>query len=308
MGDAVSGGPVVILAGGTGGAKLARGMLDVVGGDELVVIANTGDDIEIYGSYVSPDPDLVTFWLADRIDERGWGLNGDTFQVMDGLRELGLDVWFNLGDRDLAICLERARRLQRGERPTEAQQAVTAALGVTARVLPMADQPVRTRVLADGTWASLQEFLIRRRGQGDVQDVDFRGRGDARPSPEVLEAIATARAIVIGPSNPVISIGPILSVPGLRDAITASRARTVAVSPIVRGAVVKGPTEAFMRWQGQSLDAAGIAAVYAPLLDGMVADESSSSLPSLEIDTLMDSADSRRQLAENTLSFALGLS
>jgi LPPG:FO 2-phospho-L-lactate transferase len=172
----------------------------------------------------------------------------------------------------------------------------------------MADQPVRTRVLADGTWASLQEFLIRRRGQGDVQDVDFRGRGDARPSPEVLEAIATARAIVIGPSNPVISIGPILSVPGLRDAIMASRARTVAVSPIVRGAVVKGPTEAFMRWQGQSLDAAGIAAVYAPLLDGMVADESSSSLPSLEIATLMDSADSRRQLAENTLSFALGLS
>jgi LPPG:FO 2-phospho-L-lactate transferase len=179
----VSDGPVVILAGGTGGAKLARGMLDVVGAENLVVIANTGDDIEIYGGYVSPDPDLVTFWLADRIDSRGWGLEGDTFQVMDGLRELGIEVWFNLGDRDLAICLERARRLQSGERLTEAQRALAFALGVTARVLPMADQPVRTRVQADQQWWSLQEFLIRRRGQGEIQDVDFRGRGAARPTP-----------------------------------------------------------------------------------------------------------------------------
>jgi LPPG:FO 2-phospho-L-lactate transferase len=296
-----------VLAGGTGGAKLARGMLDVVGPDELVVIANTGDDIEIYGAYVSPDPDLITFWLADRIDERGWGLEGDSFAVMDGLRDLGHDVWFNLGDRDLAICLERARRLRSGERQTEAQQAITTALGVRARVLPMADQPIRTRVLADGSWSSLQEFLIRRRGQGEVQDVDFRGRAGVHPTAEVLAAIETARAIIIGPSNPVISIGPILSVAGLSDAITTSRAPTVAVSPIVHGAVVKGPTEAFMRWRGQSLNAAGIAAGYAPLLDGIVADESSSALPSLEIDTLMDTADRRRRLAENTLSFALGL-
>jgi LPPG:FO 2-phospho-L-lactate transferase len=304
----MSDGPVVILAGGTGGAKLARGMLDVIGADDLVVIANTGDDIEIYGAYVSPDPDLITFWLADRIDERGWGLEGDTFAVMDGLRDLGVDVWFNLGDRDLAICLERARRLRQDERQTDAQRTIAAALGVTARVLPMADQPVRTRVCANGTWSSLQEFLIRQRGQGEIEDVDFRGRADARPTAEVLEAIATARAIVIGPSNPVISIGPILSVPGLADAITASAAPVVAVSPIVQGGVIKGPTESFMRWRSQSIDAAGIAGLYGSLLDGIVADDPSAPGPSLRVDTLMDTADRRRQLAESTLSFALGLS
>ncbi len=134
-------GPVVVLAGGTGGAKLARGMLDVVGPDQLVVIANTGDDVEIYGAYVSPDPDLVTFWLADRIDERGWGLANDTFAVMDGLRELGVEVWFNLGDRDLAVGIERARALDEGARLTDAQAAITSALQVRARVLPMTDQP-----------------------------------------------------------------------------------------------------------------------------------------------------------------------
>jgi LPPG:FO 2-phospho-L-lactate transferase len=152
--------PVVVLAGGTGGAKLARGMLDVVGPDELVVIANTGDDIEIYGAYVSPDPDLITFWLSDRIDERGWGLADDTFAVMDGLRDLGVQVWFNLGDRDLAIGLERARSLQGGARLTDAHAAITESLGVRARVLPMSDQPVRTRVLAIDRWWRLQEVLI----------------------------------------------------------------------------------------------------------------------------------------------------
>ncbi|MEO6859664.1 MAG: 2-phospho-L-lactate transferase CofD family protein [Solirubrobacteraceae bacterium] len=298
--------PVVILAGGTGGAKLARGMLDVVG-EDLVVIANTGDDIELYGAYVSPDPDLITFWLADRIDARGWGLRDDTFQVMDGLRELGVDVWFNLGDKDLAIGLERARRLDEGETLTEAQQAISDALKVPARILPMADQPVRTRVLAGERWWPLQEFLIRQCGQGEVRDVDFRGRGAARPTPGVLEAVETARAIIIGPSNPAISIGPILTVPGMAEAIQASRAPTVAVSPIVNGAILKGPTEAFMRWRGQPLDAAGVAAMYAPLLDGIVATEPAPELPTLETDTLMDTPDRRRRLAERALSFALDL-
>ena len=174
--------PVVILAGGTGGAKLARGMLDVVG-EQLVVIANTGDDVEIYGAHVSPDPDLVTFWLADRIDERGWGLERDSFHAMDQLRELGVDVWFNLGDRDLAICLERARMLREGERQTAAQARLAAALGIAATVLPMSDQPVRTAVLAAGRWWPLQEFMIRHRGAGPVHDVAFRhaGRPGRRP-------------------------------------------------------------------------------------------------------------------------------
>jgi LPPG:FO 2-phospho-L-lactate transferase len=300
-------GPVVVLAGGTGGAKLARGMLEVVGPDELVVIANTGDDIEIYGAYVSPDPDLVTFWLADRIDDRGWGLEGDTFAVMDGLRELGAEAWFNLGDRDLAIGLERARALERGARLTDAHAAIAASLGVKARVLPMSDQPVRTRVLANDRWWTLQEFLIKVRGAGPVGGVDFRGAGAARPTPEVLAAIADARAIVIGPSNPVISIGPILAVEGIPAALREGPAPVVAVSPLVRGAVVKGPTEPFMAWAGQPLTSAGIAAFYETMIDGLVADERTDALPVLETDVLMEGAAGRARLAQETLGFAQAL-
>ena len=164
---------VVLLAGGTGGAKLARGLLDET--DDLVVIANTADDVEIYGAHVSPDPDLITFWLADRIDERGWGLAGDTFHVMDGLRELGDDVWFNLGDRDLALCVRRARRLAEGARLTHAIDEAREALGVKANVLPMCDEPVRTHVKARGTWHPFQDFMIRERAAGPVEDVELRG-------------------------------------------------------------------------------------------------------------------------------------
>ena len=205
---------VVVLAGGTGGAKLARGMLDEVG-EELVVVANTGDDVEVHGAHVSPDPDLVTFWLADRIDARGWGLEGDTFAVMDALRALGDDVWFNLGDRDLALGLRRARRLAEGASLTEVCAETCAAYGVAARVLPMSDAPVRTRVLAEGRWWPFQEFMIVRGGAGPVQGVEFDGAVEASATPAVLEAIAGARAVVVGPSNPIISIGPILAVPGL---------------------------------------------------------------------------------------------
>jgi LPPG:FO 2-phospho-L-lactate transferase len=279
----------------------------VVGPDELVVIANTGDDVEIYGAYVSPDPDLITFWLADRIDARGWGLADDTFAVMDGLRDLGVEVWFNLGDRDLAIGLERARSLQGGARLTDAQGAITASLGVRARVLPMSDQPVRTRVLAHDRWWPLQEFLIKGKGEGPVGGVDFRGAPAARPTPEVLEAIAEASAIVIGPSNPVISIGPILAVDGIRAALRETRAPIVAVSPLVRGEVVKGPTEPFMAWAGQPLTSAGIAATYIDTLDGLVADERTDALPVLETDVLMDGAAGRARLAEETLRFAQAL-
>ena len=299
-----AGGPVVILAGGTGGAKLALGMLDVVAPEDLVVIANTGDDVEIYGAYVSPDPDLVTFWLADRIDDRGWGLDGDTFAVMDGLRDLGVDVWFHLGDRDLAIGIERARALQAGARLTEAQAQIARTLGVTARVLPMSDRPVRTRVLADGRWWPLQEFMIRRRGAGPVQDVEFRHARAAVPTPEVHAALQAARAIIIGPSNPVISIGPILAVPGLAAALRDSAAPVVAVSPLVGGEVVKGPTAAFLQWAGHPVSSEGIANVYAGLIDGLVADEPTAALPVHRTSVLMSDAAQRRRVAAETLAFA----
>jgi LPPG:FO 2-phospho-L-lactate transferase len=298
---------VVVLAGGTGGAKLARGMLDVAG-DELVVVANTGDDIEIYGAYVSPDPDLCAFWLADRIDDRGWGLRDDTFHVMDGLRDLGVDVWFNLGDRDLAVGLRRAELLAAGSRLTEALLELTAAMGLRARVLPMADAPVRTWVLAHDRWAPFQEFMIRSRAAGPVDGVELRGVEAATPPPEVLEAIAEARAVVVGPSNPVISIGPILAVPGMREALRATAAPVVAVSPFVEGAVLKGPTADFVAWTGRPENAEGVADLLGDVLDGIVCDEERAlSLPVLRTDTLMADADGRRRVAAAALDFAEAL-
>jgi LPPG:FO 2-phospho-L-lactate transferase len=301
----VSASEVVVLCGGTGGAKLARGLADVVGPGRLAAVVNTADDIEIYGACVSPDPDLVSFWLADLIDERGWGLAGDTFAVMDGLRELGVEVWFNLGDRDLAWCLRRAELLADGLSPTAALARLNAAIGLAARVLPMSDQPVRTWVRTqEAGWRAFQEFMIAQRAQGELVALEFRGVQSARPTQETLEAIARARAIIIGPSNPLISIGPILALPGMREALTAAPAPVVAVSPIVAGEVLKGPTASFMRFAGRECSAAGVAALYGDLLDGIVADEELPGLPSLCVDTLMGDADGRRRLAEQTLSFA----
>jgi LPPG:FO 2-phospho-L-lactate transferase len=298
--------PVVLLAGGTGGAKLARGLLDVAG-EDLVVVANTADDVELYNAYVSPDPDLITFWLADQIDRRGWGLRGDTFAVMDALRKLGEDVWFNLGDRDLAISLRRAQRLAAGATLTEVAGELARTFSVGCRVLPMSDAPVRTRVQARGEWMGLQEFMIRKRGEGPVQDVRFEGSSKASATSEVLGAIAEARAIVIGPSNPIVSIGPILALSGMRGALRAARAPVVAVSPIVEGRVLKGPTKPFMEWAGLSVDSAGIADVYAWVIDGLVTDERTDRVPVLQTPVLLSTPRQRRDVAREVLRFAAAL-
>jgi LPPG:FO 2-phospho-L-lactate transferase len=333
---APTGSKVVVLSGGTGGAKLARGMLDVVGPEELVVIANTGDDIHIHGARVSPDPDLVSFWLADLIDERGWGLREDTFHVMDALRALGADVWFNLGDRDLAWCLERKRMEDEGMRPTEALRALNERIGVRAAVLPMSDEPVQTWVdTALRGWRPFQEFMIRDRCQGTIEGVGFSVRdiADLRPyqwsdapriprvedlddemsravpSPEALAALAQARAVILGPSNPVISIWPILSVLG--EKLSEASTPVVCVSPIVRGEIVKGPTAAFLSAYEHPVNAEGVAAFYESvvpgLLDGIVADEPVNRLPTLQADTLMSDPAARARVAEQALSFALSL-
>ncbi len=299
---------VVVLAGGTGGAKLARGMLDALGAPErLTVIANTGDDIEIYGAHVSPDPDLVSFWLADLIDERGWGLREDTFAVMGGLRELGHDVWFNLGDRDLAWCLERTRALTEGISPTAVLARLNEAIGVRSHVLPMSDDPVRTWVRNPSGWCSFQEFMIRERAQGIVEGLEFRGAEQAQPSERALAAIAGAHAIVIGPSNPLASIAPILAVPGVREALADAPAPVVAVSPVVGGQILKGPTAAFMAFAALECNADGIADFYGELLDGIIADENVARLPTLQIDTRMDDPPARAHVARQTLDFVLAL-
>jgi LPPG:FO 2-phospho-L-lactate transferase len=280
-------------------------MADAVGQELLTVIANTGDDIEIYGAYVSPDPDLISFWLADTIDERGWGLRGDTFEVMEGLRQLGVDVWFNLGDRDLAWCLERARMLGEGRSPTAAITRLGEAVGVRARVLPMSDDPVRTWVRgASAGWCAFQEFMIRERAAGQIEGLEFRGAEQAAPNPEAIAAIARARAIVIGPSNPLASIAPILAVPGFREALHDADAPVVAMSPIVGGQVLKGPTASFMAFAALDCNADGVADFYGDLLDGIVADENVGRLATLQTDTRMDDPAARLRIAEETLAFA----
>ncbi len=302
----------VILAGGTGGAKLAAGMQELLG-EGLSVIANTADDIEILGADVSPDPDLVTYWLSGEIDEtKGWGIRDDTFTVFGRLAELGAPDWFQLSDRDLATCLYRRTFIAEGGTRTGAQAQIARALGVKAAVLPMTEQRVRTRVRTPDGWRGLQEFLIADRGEPPVEEVELEGIADATATPEALEAIAAAEAIVIGPSNPVISIGPILAVEGVRDAIAEARAPVVAVSPYVAGEVVKGPTDAFMRALGRPTTAAGVASLYAGLLDGMICDEGDPDPPPEGItteaaSTLMTDAGSRRALAERTLKFAASI-
>ena len=290
---------VVLLSGGSGGAKLARGLYEILGA-ELTVIANTGDDIEIYGAHVSPDPDLITYWLADRIDDRGWGLAGDSFAAMEMLGELGIEIWFNLGDRDLALCLERRRLLEQGLGATAAHARLTSALGVGARVLPMSEQPVRTRIRSNGEWVGLQEFMIRLRASAPIEEVEFAGAAEAAPSAAVIEAVSDARALIIGPSNPVISIGPILALPGMREALSAAPAPVVAVSPIVGGEVLKGPTAAFLAWAGQRADASGVLGYYDGLIDGLVSDETTVQIASLR-------CEQRRAVAERALELSESL-
>ena len=303
---------VALLAGGTGGAKLAAGMQEEVGSD-LAVIANTGDDIEALGVHVSPDPDLITYWLSGEIDEeRGWGIRDDGFVVFERLKRLGAPDWFGLSDRDLAACLYRRQFLDEGGRPTDAQAQIARGLGVEARVLPMTDTPVRTRVITPAGPRALQEYLVIDRGQPPVQGVELEGIEAAEPTPEVLEAIRTAEAIVIGPSNPVISIGPILAVPGIREAIAASPAPVVAVSPYVAGAVVKGPTDRFMEGIGRPTTAAGVASLYTGLIDAMVVDEGDpdpppTEIPTLAAPTLMEGAAGRLRVARTVLDFAATL-
>jgi LPPG:FO 2-phospho-L-lactate transferase len=302
----------VVLAGGTGGAKLAAGMQELLG-DELAVIANTADDIAVLGVHVSPDPDLVTYWLADEIDEdRGWGIRDDSFTVFERLVELGAPDWFALSDRDLATCLRRSERLGAGRRLTEVQAEIAAALGARARVLPMSDDPVRTRVRTPQGWRDFQEYLVRERAEPEILGVDFAGAGNASMTPEIGDAVAAAETIVIGPSNPVISIGPILAVPGVREAIAASAAPVVAVSPFVAGEVIKGPTDKFMRAIGHEPSTAGVAAAYDGLIDGLVVDAGDPDPPpagpeTLVVPTLMDDAPARREVAERTLEFARSL-
>ncbi|MCX5733496.1 MAG: 2-phospho-L-lactate transferase [candidate division NC10 bacterium] len=263
----------VVLAGGVGGSKFLWGLAQEMEPERLTAVVNTGDDLELHGLRISPDVDIVTYSLADRVDgDRGWGFAGDTFSCMEVLGSYGRPTWFRLGDRDLATHIFRTDALRQGQRPTQVADAVRHALGVRVRVLPMTDDPVGTYVLVgDGVPRSLhfQEYLVERAAVDEVRGVEYRGSGRARPTPEVLTALAEAETIFIAPSNPVASIGPILAVPGILRQLGKSSAPIIVVCPIVGGRSLKGPTDKFLRWANVEVSPLGVARYYQAILSGV---------------------------------------
>jgi LPPG:FO 2-phospho-L-lactate transferase len=314
---------VVELAGGVGGAKLAEGLAAHVGAD-LTVVVNTGDDLELHGLSIWPDHDTVAYTLAGLDDEvRGWGLRDETWTVMEGLWALGDASWFRLGDRDLATHIWRTDRLRTGARPTDVARELAATLRIAPTILPMTDQPVRTEVLTDDGWLEFQEYFVHRHQEPEVREVRFRGIEDARPTPEVLAAIEAADVIVIAPSNPVVSIGPILALPGLTEAIRARRAgqradsglapSVVAVSGIIGGKALKGPADRMLASLGEVSSAVGVAARYRDLISHFVMDDIDAALlaelealgiETLVTDTIMGDDAGRARLAGEVLRFA----
>jgi LPPG:FO 2-phospho-L-lactate transferase len=302
------------LAGGTGAAKLLRGLGRIMDPRDLTVIVNTGDDAEVWGLHVSPDLDTVSYTLGGVIDEqKGWGLTGETFHALDQIARFGEPVWFNLGDRDLATHLHRTRLLREGRTLTEVTRSIAAALGVTATVLPMSDQPVRTRILGPDGWLTFQEYFVREKAQVEVRAVDYAGAAAAAPAPGVLDAIAGADTVLVCPSNPITSVGPILAVPGLVEALGATPANVVAVSPIVGGAAVSGPAGRLMAAAGLPVSAAGVARAYGPWLDRLVFDEQDRALAEeiraagvrpVLAPTMMSSRDAEITLARSVLGAA----
>ncbi|HSL58961.1 MAG TPA: 2-phospho-L-lactate transferase [Acidimicrobiales bacterium] len=266
---------VVTLAGGVGAARFLAGLVRVVDPADVVAVGNVGDDVVLHGLHVSPDLDTLTYTLAGAIDpDRGWGLAGETWQAMDGLRRYGGLTWFNLGDRDLATHLYRTQRRLDGASLSQVTAEIVAAWGIGLRVLPVTDDPLRTMVtVVDEGEIGFQEYFVRRAHAVEVTGVRFDGAHEARPAPGVLDALWAADTLVIAPSNPLVSIGPLLAVPGVRDVVAARRDRTVAVSPIVAGAALKGPADRMLRELGHDASVVGVARLYQDVAATLVIDE-----------------------------------
>jgi len=263
-----------VLTGGTGGAKFVDALKQLLPAGKLILIVNTGDDLVWWGLHVSPDLDSILYVLAGLLSkDRGWGVDGDSFECVEAMRRMGAPAWFRVGDRDLATHLTRTRLLASGRTLTQATAEIAAALGVRSRILPMSDERVETRITTPQGELSFQEYFVRERYQPEVRGVRFVGAEQAAAAPGVLEAISAAEAIVLAPSNPITSIGPILAVPGIRKALQETQAPVTAISPIVGGAAVSGPAGAMMACQGLPVSIAGVAQVYADFLDLLVVDE-----------------------------------
>lgn len=272
-------GTIAALAGGVGAARFLRGLVRAVPAEDVVIVGNTGDDEVFHGLHVSPDLDTVTYTLAGAVGTPGWGLAGDTFRTLEAYERYGEPTWFRLGDADLATHLYRTSRLREGASLTEVTAEITLAWEVKAKLLPMSDDRVATVIDVGGAEGppvgmAMQEWFVRERAEPPVAGVRFEGAARARPGPGVLDALAEADAIVLCPSNPVISVGPILALPGVRDALRARRAQVVAVSPIIRGATVKGPADRLMAAAGIEVSCAGVASIYADICGTLLVDES----------------------------------
>ena len=307
---------ICVLSGGTGGAKFVDGLRQVMPAEDITIVVNTGDDLMWWGLYVSPDIDSITYVLSGMLSrERGWGVKGDTFLCLQAMGQLGEPTWFHAGDRDLAVHLLRSRLLAEGKTLSEATSIICGKLGVRARILPMSNSRVETRVDTPVGELSFEEYFVQRWYQDPVKSVRFAGASDAEPAPGVIDAITSADAVLIAPSNPITSIGPILAVPGVREALQRARGKIAAVSPIVGNAPVAGPAGILMAAQGLPCSIAGVAQAYDDFLDILICDtRDARAAESLRqgglrvqcTQTIMRSADDKAALGREVLSFACG--
>ncbi len=305
---------ITVLCGGVGGSRFVRALASVLPAGRLTAIINTADDDWFHGLYVSPDPDIVTYALAGEVDEeRGWGMRGDTFRWLESLKRFGHETWFQIGDRDLATHLHRTRLLHEGWTLSAIAADIARAFGVDVRLLPMSDDPVRTLVETDAGVLPFQEFLVRRHARDTVRAVRFEGAHTAQPAPGVLEAIERAEAVFIAPSNPIGSIGPILAIPAIRDAVAAARVPRIAVSPIIGGRSLQPPAGEMMAGLGFPVDVAGVARVYAGFIDTLIIDDADAARAAaveakgaacIVTSTIMRDDASRQALAEAALRAA----
>ena len=306
---------ITVIAGGVGAARFLQGLLAVHSPSEVTIVSNVGDDAEFFGLHVSPDIDSVLYHLSGLADEeRGFGITGDTYAVLEALPQYGYDTWFKLGDRDLATCIARTHLLRRGKTLTEATGELADALVVPATILPVTNDRLRTMIRTDDEVLEFQEYFVKRRTEGHAREIILEGVDKAVPSPGVIEAILEADGVIISPSNPLVSIAPVLAVAGVREALRETEARVAAVSPIVGGRALKGPADRMLRDQGLEASAVSIARLYEDFLDVLVIDETDEALaPKIEAlgvdvvvtDTIMKSMAKKSALARTVLA-ALG--
>jgi LPPG:FO 2-phospho-L-lactate transferase len=298
---------IAVLAGGVGAARFLQGLVQVMPQEQTTVIANTGDDRDFYGLHVSPDIDIVMYTLAGIVDpHNGWGIRNDTYNTMHQLTNYGYEDWFLLGDRDLATHIHRTHLLRQGKTLTEVTDILRQHFGLKLRILPMSDQPIATHIQTPAGLLHFEEYLVKRHSADEVQDVLFIGADKAQPAPGVLDALKQAQAILIAPSNPIVSIGSILAIPGIRNILQQTSGTVVAVSPIVAGAPIKGPADKLMRGMGYEVSALGIAHCYRDFLDVMVIDtqdaEIAKQIEALDIATVVTNTIMRDDVTKANLA------